>query len=56
MEDGFGPADTKISVIMAIEIQLQIESAGRGSVVQIEADVLFCNSYVKESTISLSVS
>ena len=51
-----GHADTKISVIKAIEVQLQTQLASRGGVVEIHADVLFCDGYVKDSFISLKAS
>ena len=38
---GLRHADTKIPLAIATEVQLQTHSTGRGSVVHIEADVLF---------------
>ena len=53
MVGGLGYANTKISVIKAIEVQLQTQLTGRGDVVETHADVLFCDGYVEDSSVSL---
>ena len=56
MVGGLGHADTEISVIKAVEVQLQTQLTGRGGVVEIHADILFCGSYVVDSSVSLKAS
>ena len=56
MVGGLGHANTEISIIKAIEVQCQTQLTGRGGVVEIYADVLFCGGYVEDISVSLKAS